>query len=113
MIKHLRHTEINKSKWDNTIKLSPEGIVYAASWYLDIVSPGWEALMDDDYKFIFPLCTRSKFGFSYLYQPHFTQQGGLFSISGYPTTKKSKTISGCNSGKIQIDRDQSEYIKPY
>lgn len=116
MIKHLRHTEINKSKWDNTIKLSPEGIVYAASWYLDIVSPGWEALMDDDYKFIFPLCNRSKFGFSYLYQPHFTQQGGLFSISGFPSTNKVKQFLDAIPEKyklIEINLNTSNHIDAF
>ena len=78
MIRYFRHTEIDKAKWDNCIKLSPAGIVYSTSWYLDIVSPGWEALIEDNYKAVFPLTSKSKYGFNYLFQPFFTQQGGLF-----------------------------------
>ncbi len=88
MITYLRHTEIDKIKWDNCLESSPNGIAYASSWYLDIVSPEWEALIEDDYKSIFPLCRRNKFGFSYLYQPHFTQQGGLFLSEGNPTSER-------------------------
>jgi len=116
LIRHLRHTEIDKHKWDNTLKLSPNGIVYASSWYLDIVSPGWEALMEDDYKFIFPLCKRSKYGFNYLYQPHFTQQGGLFSISGNPTTEKVKQFLASipeNFKLIEINLNTSNHIDAF
>ncbi len=79
MIKYLKHNEIDKAKWDNSLKLSLNASVYASSWYLDIVSPEWEAIIEGDYTSIFPLCVRKKFGFDYLYQPFFTQQGGLFS----------------------------------
>ncbi len=79
MIRYLRHTEINKKKWDALISGSPVGIIYAASWYLDIVCPNWEALVEDDYSAVFPLTCRSKFGIHYLFQPYFTQQLGLFS----------------------------------
>lgn len=78
MIRYIRHTEIDKVKWDDCISSSPAGIVYAASWYLDIVSPGWEAMIEDDYSAVFPLTSRKKYGFHYLFQPFFTQQGGIF-----------------------------------
>jgi hypothetical protein len=78
LIRYLEHKNIDKKKWDECLASSPNGIVYASSWYLDIVSPQWCALVEDDYKAIFPLCARKKFGFNYLFQPFFTQQGGLF-----------------------------------
>src|SRR4030043_203599 len=55
MIKHLRHHEIDKERWDESIKKAFNGIIYAYSWYLDIVSPGWEALITEDYKKVMPL----------------------------------------------------------
>jgi len=55
------------------------GMVYGCSWYLDIVCPEWEALVQDDYEAIFPLTCNRKFGIRYLYQPFFTQQLGIFS----------------------------------
>jgi hypothetical protein len=78
MISYLQHSEIDKSKWDETVSRSVNGIIYARSWYLDIVSPGWDALVEDDYKAVFPLTHNRKFGVGYLYQPFFTQQLGLF-----------------------------------
>lgn len=78
MIRFLKHTEIDKNRWDRCIDQADEAIVYANSWYLDIVSPAWNALVEDDYKAVFPLTQRKKFGFHYLFQPPFTQQLGLF-----------------------------------
>lgn len=80
MIKHLNNYEIDKAKWDNCIEKSFNGIIYAYSWYLDIVSPEWEALIEEDYSIVFPLTQRSKNGINYLFQPVFTQQLGVFSI---------------------------------
>jgi Acetyltransferase (GNAT) domain len=78
MIRYLKHPDIDKLKWDECINRSINGIVYAHSWYLDIVCPGWDALVEDDYISVFPLTHDRKFGISYLYQPYFTQKLGLF-----------------------------------
>jgi hypothetical protein len=79
MIEHLQHQYIDKAKWDKSIVGSVNGLIYAKSWYLDIVSPGWEALVEEDYQTVFPLTCRQKYGFQYLYPPFFTQQLGVFS----------------------------------
>lgn len=79
MIHYLKHSDINKLKWDKCISSSSQSLLYAESWFLDIVSPGWEALIKDDYASVFPLTKRKKFGINYLFQPFFTQQLGLFS----------------------------------
>jgi len=86
MIKYLKHSKIDKLKWDKNIENSQFPIVYAMSWYLDRVCPGWEALVEDNYKAVFPLTGKRKIGFHYLYQPFFTQQLGLF------TTKKDTNL---------------------
>jgi len=78
MIRYLQHHEIDLKKWDDSIRLSVNGLVYAYSWFLDIVSPGWDALMENDYESVFPLTHNRKFGVRYLYQPYFAQQLGLF-----------------------------------
>lgn len=78
-IKYLEHNEIDKAKWDLCINQAINRLPYAFSWYLDVVSPNWHALVSDDYKFVFPLTWRNKMGFNYLYQPLFTQQLGIFS----------------------------------
>ena len=77
MIQYLHHNEIDQKRWDATIAAC--GNIYAFSWYLDVVHPGWEALVDDDYQSVMPLTGGKKFGVHYLFQPYFVQQLGVFS----------------------------------
>lgn len=81
MIQYIKHNKINKQKWDECIEKSFNGIIYAYSWYLDIVCPNWEALVDEDYKTVMPLTAGKKYSLNYLYQPFFTQQLGVFSVN--------------------------------
>jgi len=46
MIIYHKHHEIDRDRWDECIRKSFNGIIYAYSWYLDIVSPQWEALIE-------------------------------------------------------------------
>lgn len=78
-IEYLKHSQIDKHKWDFCIRNSVNGSVYAWSWYLDAVCEGWEALVSADYKTIMPLTARRKFGISYLFRPLLNQQLGVFS----------------------------------
>lgn len=87
MITYLTHNQIDKQRWDDCIKQSPNGNVYALSWYLDIVHPRWEALVEDDYVSVLPLTGNRKCGISYLFQPFFVQQLGVFSKEDITTDK--------------------------
>ena len=80
MIHYLEHTAIDRTKWD--ILISDCGLVYAQSWYLDIVHPEWSALVLDDYEAVMPITGGKKFGVNYLFQPFFVQQLGVFSKQG-------------------------------
>jgi hypothetical protein len=79
MIRYLLHNEIDKTKWDNCVSEAFNGIVYTHSWFLDIVAPDWQALIEDDYESVFPLINGNKWNIHYLYQPPFTQQLGVIS----------------------------------
>lgn len=79
MIRHVTHSEIDKIKWDNCIDHANNTLIYAYSWFLDIVSPNWDALVYNDYEAVMPLTHKRKFLINYLYQPFFTQQLGVFS----------------------------------
>lgn len=81
MIKYLQHHEIDKERWDDCIRRSFNGIIYAYSWYLDVVHPGWEALVNADYSIVMPLTGGKKLGVRYLYNPFFVQQLGVFSVA--------------------------------
>ncbi|UOR07281.1 GNAT family N-acetyltransferase [Hymenobacter aerilatus] len=94
MIHHLRHNKIDRVQWDALLEQAPNGLIYALSWYLDIVSPGWEALVKEEqgrYVAVMPLPVRRKFGFRYLQQPLFAQQLGVFSLE-VPTTEDWEVI---------------------
>jgi hypothetical protein len=88
MIVYHKNNEIDREQWDNCIKNSPGVKPYAFSWYLDIMSPGWQALVDDDYDSVFPVPGFSKFGIRYVTTPPFLQQLGAFS----PDESASKAI---------------------
>lgn len=79
MIRYIQHDEINRSKWDICVDDAFNGLIYAKSWYLDVVAEQWDALIENDYEKIFPLVYRKKYGIHYIFQPIFTQQLGLFS----------------------------------
>ena len=81
MIKVLKHNKIDKTRWDDCINKSFNGNVYALSWYLDIIHPEWDALVENNYERVMPLTSSRKFGLSYMFQPFFAQQLGVFSTS--------------------------------
>ncbi|GHT72149.1 hypothetical protein FACS1894155_06300 [Bacteroidia bacterium] len=76
---HFKHHEIDKPAYDECILKSLQGTVYAMSWYLDTVSPGWELLATEDYGIVMPIPVKKKSGLSYSIQPSFCQQLGIFS----------------------------------
>jgi hypothetical protein len=79
LITYLRQRQIDKIKWDECIDKSINGLIYAHSWYLDIVSPGWEALIENDYESVMPLPQIRKYFLPCLIRPNFAQQLGIFS----------------------------------
>lgn len=84
MIQYFTHDQIDKKRWDECIAHAVNGNVYAWSWYLDVVHPGWEALIeveDDKYLSMMPITKKKKYGISYFCQPFFVQQLGVFSRS--------------------------------
>ena len=81
MIRFLKHNEIDFQKWDLCLAECFNNNIYAQSWYLNIVSSNWHALVLDDYQAVMPLCERLKWGIPTIRQPMLTQQLGLFSKS--------------------------------
>jgi len=78
-VKLLKNNQIDKYRWDETIKSSYNAMVYGFSWYLDIVCPGWSALITEDYQYIMPVPSKKKWFFKVALQPYFAQQLGIFS----------------------------------
>jgi len=78
-IRYFSHDDIDKTKWDQCIQESSNGIVFAYSWFLDSVFDGWDALVLNEYEAVFPITKKTRFGLSYLANPIFALQLGLFS----------------------------------
>lgn len=81
---YLKHKDIDLEQWNIVVEQSPQRQVYAMSWYLDVVSPGWEGVVETDaagrYKTVMPVTWRRKLGMPYVQQPLFCQQLGVYSL---------------------------------
>jgi hypothetical protein len=86
MIVYYKNNEIDRDQWDNCIKNSAGAKPYAYSWYLDIIAPGWEALVDDDYDSVFPIPAQRRFGIQYASTPKFIQQLGAYAPDKPPSS---------------------------
>jgi hypothetical protein len=81
-IRYIPRQEIDLQKWDACIDQAPNGLIYGRSFYLEYMTAGqWDALVLDDYAAVMPLTWKRKWGIRYLYQPDFTQQLGIFSLT--------------------------------
>lgn len=93
MIEYLTGKEVEREKWDACVSSVPGCKPYAYSWYLDIMAPGWEALVDDDYDSVFPVPAFTKYGFHYIATPVFLQQLGIFSPDNNVASKLDEYLS--------------------
>lgn len=85
-IHYIRQKDLNYSLWDRCINNSFNGVIYAYSWYLDIVAIHWDALVEDDYRTVMPLVFHKNVFYKELYTPLFTKQLGIF--SSQPVNRK-------------------------
>ncbi len=77
-IRLLNHDQIDIEKWDARVRQSSKGLPYALSGYLDIVANSkWQALVADNYSYIFPLPFEHKMGLKFYLQPILSQQLGI------------------------------------
>ncbi|WP_138989420.1 GNAT family N-acetyltransferase [Larkinella sp. C7] len=84
MVRLLSRQHIDDAAYDRCVALSPQRLVYAFSWYLDVVSPGWELLVEGDYERVMPLPVRNRYGVKSVIQPLFCHQLGVFSARETP-----------------------------
>lgn len=77
-IRLIKNRHIDYLKWDQCIAASSVPLMYAQSWYLDLICPGWDALIFGDYAVVMPLVIKRKLGLSFLLQPIYAQQQGIF-----------------------------------
>jgi hypothetical protein len=111
MIAYLKNEEIDRTRWDNCLAEMPGVKPYPSSWYLDIMAPGWEALIDDDYVSVFPLPVFRKYGLSYIATPVFLQQLGAFTPDGDSDRKAEEFISFIPEVYRLVDLNIAQEIK--
>lgn len=76
---HIRNPEEASGFYDTCIKDSPNGRIYALSWYMNIVCPDWEILSTEDHSAVMPLPVSKSLGRKVLQQPEYAWQLGVFS----------------------------------
>lgn len=111
MIAYLKNEEIDRSRWDACLAEMSGVKPYAWSWYLDIMSPGWEALVDN-YNSLFPLPRARKYGFNYVATPLFLQQLGLFTPDGDRETIAGEFFSFMPEFYRLIDLSVGQEVRP-
>ncbi len=77
-IQYLTRSQVDDNKWNACVEKAGNGLVYAYTIYLDEMADNWDALVFNDYEAVMPLPWRKKWGFTYLYQPPFCAQLGVF-----------------------------------
>lgn len=75
-IRYLDRSEIEIAKWDRCVDRSPNGWLYARSFYLDCLG-SWGALVAGDYEYMMPLPKKKKWGLQYAYVPPLIGQLGI------------------------------------
>ena len=80
-INHILVPGENATDYNRCISASPNGTIYALSWYLDIICPDWELLANPDYSTVMPLPVFKSMGRKILRQPEYAFQLGIFSTS--------------------------------
>ncbi|MCA0397753.1 MAG: hypothetical protein LCH51_10135 [Bacteroidetes bacterium] len=123
-IRLLRREELDETKWVACIEKAGNNLIYGQQYYLDAATENWWALVAGDYKTVMPLTWRRKHFFSYLYQPLWCQQLGLFSSTPVSTEltaaflRKAKTyftygeICLNYANPIAASRNRNNYILP-
>ncbi len=81
MIRYLTRNELDIVKYDHCIDNAVNTLIYAYSWFLDIVCDDWVVLVYKDYEAVMPLPKRKKYFIDYVYTPFWVIQLGVFSVS--------------------------------
>lgn len=108
-LRFLRHDEIDREAWDRCISEALNSRVYAFSWYLDIVAPEWNALVDEDYQAVMPLPTRKRWGIQYLFLPPFCQQLGVFGSTRLDPPKVEEFLNAIPKSYAWIDLNLNQF----
>jgi hypothetical protein len=73
-----QRSEIDDKQWNDCVNRSStrQTAVFGLTWYLDVVSPGWKALVDGNYKSVFPVPIKQNP--KRIIQPIFSRECGMY-----------------------------------
>ncbi|RYG05659.1 MAG: hypothetical protein EOO02_03105, partial [Chitinophagaceae bacterium] len=102
----IRNADIDRTAYDQCIADARNSLIYAWAFYLDRMAQGWDLIAGTlrsgvegadngfrGYDYVMPLVSKRKWGVSYLYQPTFVQQLGIFSAHEISAEVADKMIS--------------------
>ncbi|NME71304.1 hypothetical protein [Flammeovirga aprica] len=77
-----KRKELDTKLWDDCIAHSPQSLLFAYSWYLDLVAPDWWGVVvehNGKYVWAMPFPIYDKMNFHFIKMPLFTPELGYFS----------------------------------
>lgn len=87
-IRLIPRNEISVEKWQ-LLEQDAEYPIFSSIWYLDAVSPEWQAFVLNDYELVLPILFKKKFGIKYALHPLLVRS---FEILGESNAKKSQFL---------------------
>jgi len=109
--KIIPHKSIDFKKWDAAVLNSKLPLVFAQSFYLNATAPNWKALIKNNYKVVMPLTEGNKLKVSYLFQPPFTPQLGVFGEINKNTADEFLAFTKSTYKFIEIELNASNKLQ--
>ncbi|WP_290792738.1 GNAT family N-acetyltransferase [Flavihumibacter sp. UBA7668] len=78
-IQYISGNAVSLKKWNECIKTSTLGTLYAEPAFMTAIAGNWGAFVLGDYMAVLPVFPRKKWGVTYLYQPAFIQKSAIYS----------------------------------
>jgi lipid II:glycine glycyltransferase (peptidoglycan interpeptide bridge formation enzyme) len=93
-IQYVKQDQLDRAKWDRCIAAAFNGSVFGFSWYLDIVSDDWDALVGGNYETVMPLPYQNSANQFLITHSPFVPQLGVFS-TGILDSSTVETFISC------------------
>ncbi|NLR91584.1 hypothetical protein [Flammeovirga agarivorans] len=103
-----RRDEINVEQWDECIEQSSQSTIFAFSWYLDITTEDWWAVIVEEkgkYVWVMPFPIKKKLNYYYIQMPVYCPELGYFS-----TVASSEQLF---SNALQLIQQEVRYCISY
>lgn len=65
--RYIKRSALDKSRWDLIVRDDPNGSLFATTFFLDVMSDGWDAIIYGDYDALLPLPVRVRWGYRYVH----------------------------------------------